>query len=118
MDLDDGELLQALMHAQCQLDEPDLGGPDTVLAGFYLVESDLAGFAPSEDVEEAAERSAIGRPQPVEDFRGPGRCAGLGECLDSPSWEPLRAPFAEVTVDPDAVPAVVLQVVRDGQFGA
>jgi hypothetical protein len=118
LDLDNGELLWAVMHTQCQLDEPYLGGFHTILAGFYLVESDLAWLAPGEDVEEASERSAIGRPQSVEDFHGPGRCAGLGERLDSRNWEPLGAQFAAVTVDPDAVPAVVSQVIRDRQFGA
>jgi hypothetical protein len=99
---------------QRQLDELNLSGLNAVLADLYLVEPDLAGLPPGEDVEEAAERSAVGSPQSVEGNYGPGRRAGLGERLGGRGGEPLRAQFATVTVDPNAAPAVISQVVCDG----
>jgi hypothetical protein len=75
--LDDRELVQAVMAIQRQLDELALIVPDGIWADLDFVESDFTGFAPGEHVEEAAELSAVGGPQAVEDLNGPRRCTGL-----------------------------------------
>jgi len=94
-DLDDRELLSA-MEAQRQLGEPELGGLDPIRAGLRLGESDPAGFPPGEDIEEAAERSAVRSPQAVEDLNRPERRAGLGEGLDSRCRGPYGPQFPAV----------------------
>jgi hypothetical protein len=64
------------MEAQRQLDEPELSGLDPVWSDLRR-ESDLAGFPPGEDVEEAAERSAVpGTPVPGAPGRGGPMSAG------------------------------------------
>ena len=59
------------MKVQRQLDELALTIPDRIpAADFCLVESDFAGFAPGEYIEEAVEFPPVHRAQAIEDLNG------------------------------------------------
>ena len=57
-DFDDREVFNAV-EAQRLFDEHALSGPDSVFTDFRLIESDLAGFPPGKQVEEATEPAAV-----------------------------------------------------------
>ena len=107
------------MAIQRPLDELALIVPDGIWADLDLVESDFTGFPPGKHVEEAAELSAVGGPQAVEDLNGPQRCTGLSDRLDRGGRKPLRPQLARaIGIHPDTVPAIAAQVMHNGQLGA
>jgi hypothetical protein len=117
IDLDKRELLDG-MEAQGSLQELALASADAVGANLHLIESELARMTPGEHVKEAAEPAAVRCQQALEDLDQPDRCSGFRDGPYCCGREPLRPQLATERIHPDSVPAIVPQVIQDGEFSA